>query len=713
MRYIFSSCLWFMVLGLFLQCSKVDRDALESVDWAGYLGGPETNQFSQATQINKDNVKDLKVAWRYASWDADAEGRTQIQCNPLIIDGVLYGSTPALKFFALDAVSGKELWKYDPFGEEGYAQFGMGVNRGLAYWTDGSEERIFLTAGSDLICLDATSGTLISSFGDQGKVDLHKGLGRDVDNMFINSNTPGIVYQDLLIQGGRVSESTGAAPGHIRAYNVHTGNIEWIFHTIPLPGEEGYETWPDDAWERIGGANAWAGFSLDTERGIVYVPTGSAAFDFYGGDRPGQNLFANCLIALDANTGKKIWHYQFVHHDIWDRDLPATPNLITLNIDGRQVDAVAQITKSAHVFIFDRETGEPLFPIEETPVPASMLDGEQAWPTQPIPVKPPQFSRGTLTSEDLSQRTEEANLYARSIFENVKHGRYFEPPSEQGSIIFPGLDGGGEWGGAAMDPSTGIMYINASEMAWVLQMLPYEKPDFTSSLSVGKSIYASNCQLCHGADRQGNAKDVVPSLVDLKDRLDQPTVIKTVTEGKGAMPAFSHLTEDEISSVAAFLLGLKDARIENLGEEGSQSWPYPYFLNGYSRFNDLDGYPAISPPWGTLNAIDLNKGEILWKVPLGNLEEVDYPGHPVTGAECYGGPVVTASGVLFIAATKDEKFRAFDVEDGSLLWETKLPAAGFATPATYVVNGKQYVVIACGGGKIGMPSGDEYIAFSL
>ncbi len=685
----------------------------ESIDWPAYLGGAQTNQYSTARQINKVNVANLKVAWQYKCGDADPEDRTQIQCNPLIIDGVLYASSPSLKFFALEASNGKELWKFDPFAGSNHEQFGMGANRGVTYWTDGRSKRLFFTAGSDLFCVDAMTGMKINSFGENGQVDLHKGLGRDVDDLFINSRTPGIVYKDLLIQGGTVSESTGAAPGHIRAYNVHTGEIEWIFHTIPYPEEEGYETWPEDAWQRIGGANAWAGFSLDEDRGIVFIPTGSASFDFYGGDRSGENLYANCLIALDANNGKKKWHYQFVHHDIWDRDLPCPPNLVTLTIDGKRVDAVAQVTKSSHVFIFNRETGTPLFPIEEIPVEASPLEGEQAWPTQPLPTKPPQFSRSYVSSDDLTQRTPEANIYARSIYENVRNGKYFVPPSEQGSFIFPGLDGGGEWGGGAADPNTGILYINASEMAWVLQMLPYEKPDLTSSISVGKSIYSSNCQICHGADYKGMAKDIVPSLINLKDSLDQPQVIKTISEGKGAMPAFSHLKEEEIASVSAFLLGMEDQKLEATQEESSQSWPYPYYFNGYNRFNDPEGYPAICPPWGTLNAIDLNRGEILWKVPLGDFEEIDYPGHPVTGTEGYGGPIITASGILFIAATKDEKFRAFDTKDGSLLWEADLPASGFATPSTYVVDGKQFVVIACGGGKIGRPSGDQYVAFSL
>ncbi|MEM9935696.1 MAG: PQQ-binding-like beta-propeller repeat protein, partial [Bacteroidota bacterium] len=378
--------------------------------------------------------------------DTDPDGRSQIQCNPLIIDGVLYGSTPVLKFFALNAATGEEIWEFDPF-EGQYDQFGMGVNRGMAYWASGRESRILFTAGSFLYSVDAKTGKPDVAFGENGKTDLHKGLGREVDDLFIVSNSPGVVFEDLLILGSRVSESTGAAPGHIRAFNVRTGEVEWIFHTIPQPGQFGYETWPEDAWRRIGGANAWSGMSLDKERGMVFVPTGSASYDFYGGDRQGDNLFANCIIALNAYTGERIWHYQTVHHDLWDRDLPAPPNLVTVVHDGKRIDAVAQITKSALIFLLDRETGEPLFPIEEVPVEASRLNGEKASPTQPIPTKPAPFSRHTIEEKDLNHLTEENFQYAKAIWANSLKGSPYIPPSEEGTFVFPGFDGGGEWGG--------------------------------------------------------------------------------------------------------------------------------------------------------------------------------------------------------------------------------------------------------------------------
>jgi len=679
-------------------------------NWPAYQGSKESNQYSALDQIDRANIDQLQIAWTYATGDADtADNRTQIQCNPLIIDGTLYGSSPQVKFFALDAATGTEKWVFNPQGE---AQSGpAGVNRGLAYWTDGKEERLFVTASYYLYCLDAQTGRVVPSFGQQGRIDLHEGLGRDVSDFYIVSTSPGIVYQDKLILGGRVSESTKAAPGHIRAFNVRTGDQEWIFHTIPHPGEFGYDTWPEDAWLRSGGANVWAGFSLDEERGILYAPIGSASFDFYGADRIGQNLFANCLLALDAHTGKRIWHFQTVHHDLWDRDLPAPPNLVTVTQEGEAIDAVAQITKSSLIFLFDRETGEPLFPIEEVPVPASDLEGEEAWPTQPVPALPKPFSRSRITEADITQRTPEAHAYIQKALDTLRHRGEFEPPSLPGSIIFPGLDGGGEWGGAAFDPETGNLIINASEMAWVLQMKPFENK-LRGPIAAGKSLYQLYCQNCHGSDLEGGELfGNVPALVGLKDRMGKAAVVERIRIGKGTMPSFGQLKESEIEAITAFLLDIDEGKQKEVLE--MSDWPYPYIFGGYKKFLDADGYPAITPPWGTLNAINLNTGELSWKVTLGEYPELVEQGLPPTGSESYGGPLVTAGGLVFMAGTLDEKFRAFDKHTGELLWETQLPAAGYATPATYSIDGKQYVVIACGGGKLGTKSGDQYVAFSL
>ena len=708
-KYYYTVLLLFVCVFLSPAC-KPDKN--ETQDWAWYQGGPDANQYSDLNQINSANVKNLKIAWTYNSGDADPNNRSQIQCNPLVINGILYGTTPGLKLFALDAKTGQEKWRFDPYEAEGFKNFGMGVNRGLAWWEQGDEQRIMFAVGAYLYAINAKTGEMFPDFGTHGKVDLHEGLGARSQDLFVSANTPGIVYKNLFILGVRVSEAMGAAPGYIRAFDVKSGKLVWTFHTIPKPGEPGYETWPEGAWENMGGANAWSGLSLDRERGIVYVPTGSAAYDFYGGDRHGENLYANCVLALNATSGEHIWHYQTVHHDLWDRDLPAPPNLVTVNIDGKERDAVAQITKSAYVFLLDRETGEPLFPIEEVAVPPSTLEGEEAWPTQPIPVKPPPFSRSRVRKEDLTDRTVEAHATALDIWTRGKEGPPFIPPSEEGTFIFPGFDGGGEWGGAAVDPN-GIMYINASEMPWVIEMVPVVSEEDGLLATKGKNLFNRNCMSCHGKDLTGASIYPIPSLVNLKSRMNADQIATTVKKGRGLMPSFAYLKADQIEAISAFLLESDEMLEKEAAPASRDDWKYPYMMTGYKKFVDNDHFPAIKPPWGTLNAIDLNKGEILWKVVLG-----DHPGitdefpHP-TGTESYGGPVVTDGGLIFIAGTLDEKIRAFDRSNGELLWETDLPAAGYATPAVYAVDGKQYVVIACGGGKIGTKSGDAWVAFAL
>jgi quinoprotein glucose dehydrogenase len=685
------------------------RAAAPDRGWPFHGGDPGHRQYSDLDQIDTTNVARLRVAWTYRAGDARAD-RSQIQCEPIVVGSVLYGTSPGLKLFALDAATGKPLWVFDPFKGVTDELSSLGVNRGLVYWEDGPDKRILFAAGQRLYAVDATKGVPVKTFGSGGSVDLREGLGRDVAGLYVLSNTPGGLYRDLLILGTRVSEGPGpSAPGHIRAYDVRTGRIRWTFHTIPWPGEVGYDTWPDDAWKRVGGANAWSGISVDVERGLVFLPTGSAAFDFWGGDRKGANLFANCLLVLKAATGERVWHFQLVHHDIWDRDPPAAPVLVTVRRDGRSVDAVAQVTKSGHVFLFDRADGTPLFPIDEVKVPASDLQGEEAWPTQPVPQLPAPFARQAFTEDlvtDLSPAGHEAVL---KRLREVRTGRPFIPPSREGTIIFPGFDGGGEWGGSAFDPDTNLLYVNGNEMAWILTMIEVAGKDVDT---VGKRVYRQHCAACHGLDRKGSTQQNAPPILDLEPKWTAVGLEGLLKRGQGVMPSFAFLSDVDRTGLVSFLLGRDTAAVKPAAD--SDSAPLgPYTITGYNRFFDPDGYPAVKPPWGTLNAIDLDTGRFAWTVPLGELPELTKRGLPPTGTENYGGPVVTKGGLVFIAATKDEKFRAFDKKTGKVLWEAALPAGGYATPSTYQVGGKQYVVIAAGGGKMGTKSGDAYVAFAL
>ncbi len=689
----------------------------QNIDWPTYQGDDSRNQYSELSQITPENADMLEVAWIYSSGENDQ--KRQIQCNPLIIDGVLYGLTPLQNLFALDAATGEELWQFDPaklIGEK----LSLNHNRGMSYWVDGSNERIFFSAGSYYFAVDPETGDSIKEFGGRGYISLYDGIPEWASDLFVVSTTPGVIYKNRLIIGTRVSEGQSAAPGYIRAFDTRTGRLLWTFKTIPHPGELGYDTWPPEAYKSVGGANSWSGMSLDRERGIVYVPTGSASFDFYGGNRHGQNLFANCLIALDAFSGEYIWHYQFVHHDLWDRDLPAPPNLVTLERDGKRIDAVAQITKSAHIFIFDRETGEPLFPIEERPVNTETnLEGEKVWPTQPFPLKPQPFGRQALTLDNITKRTEEAHNYVARILETVRTGEQFLPPSLQGTIIFPGFDGGGEWGGASFDQETGILYVNGSEMPWLLTMIDTRTMDRREPAA---RTYMNYCAMCHGPDMEGNEIGGYPSLLGIEERFSLEEIHEVIQNGRNMMPAFSHLEDKSIEDVITFINKFslsasaqnKDAVSRQDAEADSNNGSLlPYTYAGYNRFLDPDGYPAVEPPWGQLNAIDLNKGEIVWQVPLGEYEELSAQGIPKTGRENYGGPVATAGGVIFIAASSDQYFRVFNKQTGEELAKYKLPAGGYATPSVYSVKGKQYVVIACGGGKMNTPYGNYYVSFAL
>ncbi len=681
----------------------------QNVEWTHYLGDKHSRQYSAANQITAENISKLTLTWSYTTGGLDKNDRSQIQCNPIMVGGILYGTTPDLKIFALDAKSGAEIWTWDPKNEPGLTT--SGVNRGLVYWP--KEKRILYGNDRFLHALDAKSGKRVRSFGDGGSIDLKKGLGRNIEKLQLQANTPGIIFKDKIIIGMRLGEGPApAAPGHIRAYNLYSGELEWRFNTIPQPGEFGYETWPPNAYRYIGGANVWAGFSVDEERGIIFCPTGSAAFDFWGGNRLGDNLYSNCLVALDANTGKRIWHYQFVRHDLWDRDLPAPPNLMTITRGRKKIDVVAQITKSGHVFVFDRENGEPIYPIKEIRVPPSTLEGEATALFQPIPTKPLPFSRQLFTYDEINDISPEIHADILERFSRVKPHTPFMPPSMEGTIIFPGFDGGGEWGGAAADPN-GILYINANEMPWILTMVKTKNAG-EDSVSNGEAIYTQICAVCHGVDRMGNTAQKVPSLVDLGNKMKKEEILKLLETGRGVMPSVAFLKESQREAVVSYLLGeaSNETKAEDY-EDRDVLGRSPYSSTGYHRFLYDKKYPAVKPPWGTLNAIDINTGEYLWKVPLGEWPDLAEKGIHNTGTENYGGPAVTAGGLVFIAASRDEHIRAFDQKTGKELWKFKLPAAGYATPTVYSIDGKQFVVIACGGGKIGTKSGESYLAFSL
>lgn len=674
------------------------------LDWPVYGGQGAQDHYSTLSQINRSNVKDLVVAWKYDTGEQGGD----LEATPIVVGNVLYTLTPSHSVIALDAASGKLLWKFEA-DVQGFAR-----SRGVSYWTDGRESRIFAAMRSDLFALDASTGKLIPSFGENGHIDLRKGLREPYQAQSVQLTTPGTIYKDLIIVGGQNPETHPAPPGDIRAFDVRTGALRWTFHTIPHPGEFGYDTWPKDAWKNAGAANNWAGMTIDTKRGAVYVPTGSAVFDFYGGDRVGDDLFADSLIALDAETGKRLWHFQGVHHDVWDRDFPAPPALLTVTHDGKRIDAIAQTTKSGYVFVLDRTTGKPLFPLKEAAYPASNVPGEVTSPTQWLPTLPEPYVQQRVTEDTLTNRTPEAHAWALKQFKTFIAGGQFVPPSvDKLTIDMPGFAGGGEWGGPAVDPTTGVFYVNSNNTAWLVGLTVPPPPG-----SPGEKIYQNQCSMCHGINRAGTPPSI-PALRGIEGILTEQEIAGIIRGGKGRMPSFNGLSDAEVESVVHYLTRAPQQQQrrpvgENQAAVDAQN-DMPYKTIGFRRFLDPEDYPATAPPWGALSAIDLNTGKYLWKIPFGEYPELVAKGMGNTGSDNYGGPVVTAGGLLFIGATVfDQKFHAYDSQTGKLLWETELPFAGLATPATYMVNGKQYVVIAASGGQTSKkPSGGVYVAFSL
>jgi quinoprotein glucose dehydrogenase len=679
----------------------------EDVDWPVYRGDPKGNQYASIAQIHAANVHRLQRAWEYRTGDADQ--RSTMHVNPLVIKGTMYVTTPALKAVALDAATGRERWVFDP------SVYNNGTvvrlrNRGVTYWKGTEGERIFHFVRDRVYAIDANSGRLIRTFGTNGYVDLRQNLGVDPSTAVIEMTSPAAVFKNFLIVASRVNESYDASPGHIRAYDAVTGQLRWMFHTIPRKGEFGWDTWQWVENENYGGANAWGGVTVDEQRGWVFAATGSATEDFYGGFRKGSNLFANSVLALDATTGERKWHYQTVRHDIWDYDNPPAPILVTLRNGNTSRDAVVQLTKMGYTFVLDRDTGEPLFPVHENRVPRSTVPGEETWPTQALPLKPQPLVRQMLTEADLTRITPESHAYALREFRKYVSGPMFTPPSLQGTITTPGHLGGAEWHGASFDPMLNMLYVNVNEAPTINRLRPVHDigAENLSPAQLGRRIYERTCAACHGVERQGTAPHT-PALLNIIATRGE--IERVIAQGRNAMPAFPQFRPRELSALSTYLKGAPpDATSGPAGESTADR----YTIDGYPLFLDQHGVPAIAPPWGTLNAVDLVSGDLAWKVPLGEYPALVKKGIRQTGSLNFGGAVATAGGIIFIAATADEKIRAFEKHSGKVLWEHQLPAGGYATPSVYMVAGRQYVAIAAGGsGKNATKSGDAIVAFAL
>lgn len=728
----YSSSIFYLLLLLLNSCKNDSKDtSLKTLvigkDYPAYGGNNFNNRFSPLSQINAENVNQLEIAWQYFANDLPdtAGGKPrrvrETQCQPIVVNGILYATSAELNLFALNAATGKQIWKFKPdlTNQPGH------VNRGVAYWENKGDKRIFYTAGFYLYGIDATYGNIIPSFGDSGRVDLHTGLAEGIDHevkdLHVTATSPGVIYKNTIIIGSSLPEGGDAAPGNIRAFDVITGKLKWVFHTIPQPGEYGYDTWPKDAYQKFGAANNWAGMSLDEARGMVYFGTGSPSSDYYGGDRAGDNLFSDCVLALDAETGKRKWHFQAIKHDLWDRDFPIPPNLTSITVNGKKTDVVVLVGKNGYVYILDRDSGVPIFPMKEVVAPINGVPGEHPSPVQSIPSKPSSLMPQIYTEADITDISSESHEFVSSRLKQFpKTENQFQPPREKGTILF-GYSGGAEWGGNAIDPE-GILYQNVNIAPWELTMVDKAtREKEIATLSKGNALFNKNCAACHGADRSGNGS-VVPSLLDISKKRTEDQIRGIIQMGTGRMPAFPYLNENDRRSLSDYLLN-KESKLSITREEHKTPistsntnaiFPYQpnYTIKVWQRFTDQNGYPGIKPPWGTFNAINLNTGEYLWTVPIGEFPELTAKGVPITGTETYGGPVVTGSGLIFIASTRDERIRAFDKKTGNVVWEYQLPAGGFSTPICYEVDGAQYIATAVGGGRGAKPGG-WYIAFAL
>jgi quinoprotein glucose dehydrogenase len=695
--------------------------------WTRYEAEPGASHFSALDQINRSNVGQLQVAWQYETGGPAPAGH-----NPIVIDTIMYVLGKENSVVALNAATGRELWTSKS------AVPGTISQRGIMYWesADRSDRRLLFTKGNyDLVALDALTGQPVASFGNNGRVDMRQGLDRDPGAIpRATSGSPGVVFGDIVILGSAPGEGYVAGPGHIRGFDVRTGRQLWIFHTLPKPGEFGYESWPAGRSDNAGGANAWGGLSLDEKRGIVYAPLGSANYDFYGVDRPGNNLFANSVIALDARTGKRLWHFQTVHHDLWDYDLTATPTLLTIRHDGKMVDVVAQAGKTGWVYVLDRVTGQPIWPIEERPVPASDMPGEQASPTQPIPTKPAPFAKIGFNEGDLNPYIDAADRdsIARYVSGMLNKGM-FTPPSTRPTMQMPGNRGGANWGTTAADPRDGTFYVLSHNVPYELKLELITPGAFGtggSPIDRGQATFRANCQACHLANRQGQPAAGIPSLVGVTDRISHADFPDIVHFGRGQMPAFPQMTDQEIDALMAYLASPQLALSSDVPVTGpapggaaagsatpSEGGEPIRYQSGWNSIRDKNGMPIVKPPWFVLTAYDMNQGTIKWQVPMGDhpyLLDKGITAATGSGANLNGGPAVTAGNLLF-QVTRD-KLRAVDKDTGKELWAGQLPANASGTPAVYQVGGREYIVVAA---TMATPGGQgtqprpRYIAFAL